>query len=152
MRLLIQRVSSAKVTIEGRISGRISKGILAFLSIGKNDSEDDIKYLVDKMLNLRIFENKQKKMDLSLKETKNELLIVSQFTLYGSVKKGRRPDFAEAANPDKARSLYEKFIETCMNKKIKIQTGEFAAKMDVSLVNDGPVTFLIDSGSKSANI
>jgi D-tyrosyl-tRNA(Tyr) deacylase len=152
MRLLIQRVSSAKVTIEGRISGKISEGLLAFLAIGKNDSEEDIKYLVDKMLNLRIFENERKKMDLSLKETKNELLIVSQFTLYGSVKKGRRPDYTTAADPDKARNLYEKFVETCINENIETQTGEFAAKMDVSLVNDGPVTFLIDSASKSANI
>lgn len=152
MRALIQRVSKAKVKVDGRTVGKIGKGILLFLAVGKNDKKDDIDYLIEKINNLRIFENEGKKMDLSLKEINGEILIISQFTLYGSIKKGRRPDFAEAANPDLARKLYQDFIEKCENKGIKVKTGEFAAKMDVSLVNDGPVTFFIDSGSKSANI
>lgn len=152
MRALIQRVSEARVTVNGQTVGKIGHGILLFLAVGKNDSEKDVDFLINKINNLRIFESEAKKMDLSLKDIDGELLAVSQFTLYGNVNKGRRPDFTDAANPDLARKLYKKFIEKCENKSIKTQTGEFAAMMDISLVNDGPVTFFIDSESKSANI
>jgi len=120
---------------------------LIFLGIKQEDSEKDIEFLADKILNLRIFANEDKPMDKSVMEIKGELLVVSQFTLYGSTKKGRRPDFGAAADPQKAKKLYEKFIEKCDKSGLKVQTGEFAAMMDVELVNDGPVTFMINTDS-----
>lgn len=152
MRALIQRVSKAKVIVGDRTLGNIGSGILVFLGIGENDDQQDINYLFEKITQLRIFGNKSGKMDLSLKDIDGQLLLVSQFTLYGNIKKGRRPDFTKAANPELAKKLYNAFIEKCKNQNIKIQTGEFAAKMDVMLVNDGPVTFFIDSREKSVNI
>lgn len=147
MRALIQRVSKAKVEIDGEVAGKIGKGILILLGIGKEDSEKDIDYLIDKIINLRIFEHEGKPMDKSILDINGELLVVSQFTLYGSIRKGRRPDFIEAADPGIAKILYEKFIEECNKTGLKIETGEFAAMMDVSLTNDGPVTFMIESTS-----
>ncbi len=145
MKALIQRVSKAKVTVDNTITGKIDKGILIFLGITHNDSSEDINYLVDKIINLRIFENDDKQMDKSVLDINGGLLVISQFTLYGSVKKGRRPDFTNAAKPDSAKELYEKFIEECRKSQLKVETGIFAAMMDIELVNDGPVTFMIDS-------
>jgi len=145
MKVLIQRVKKAKVTVKDETKGQIDTGILVFLGIGQNDSEKEISYLIDKITNLRIFENESKKMDLSLKDINGELLVISQFTLYGNTNKGRRPDFTEAANPEIAKDLYEKFISECKNLGIKTQSGVFGAMMDIELINDGPVTFMIES-------
>lgn len=145
MRVLIQRVSKADVKVRGQITGKIGRGLLVFLAVGKNDSKEDVDYMVKKICSLRIFENGDKRMDLSLKDINGELLVISQFTLYGKVIKGRRPDFTDAANPDIAKKIYEEFIETCKTEGVKTQTGEFGAKMDITLTNDGPVTFIIDS-------
>jgi D-tyrosyl-tRNA(Tyr) deacylase len=145
MRALIQRVSKAEVIIKGVSKSRIDNGVLIFLGINNEDTEDDIKYIADKILNLRIFEGTTKKMDLSLLDVKGEVLIVSQFTLYGNTKKGRRPDFTEAADPKTARKLYNNFVDYFKLTKLKVETGEFAAMMKVELVNDGPVTFMIES-------
>jgi len=147
MKALIQRVSQAKVTVDSEIVGEISKGILIFLGIAETDAENDINFLVDKISNLRIFENEGKPMDKSVLDINGELLVVSQFTLCGSTKKGRRPDFGGAAEPKKAKELYEKFIAECTKIGLKVESGEFAAMMDVSLINDGPVTFMIESPS-----
>lgn len=145
MKALIQRVSSARVEVKGETIGQISKGVLIFLGVGKDDSNNDVEYLVDKIINLRIFENGDKHMDQSIIDIKGELLIVSQFTLFGSTKKGRRPDFNDAADPELANNLYEQFIKISRDKGIKTETGKFAAMMNVTLTNDGPVTFMIDS-------
>lgn len=145
MRALIQRVKEASVVVDNRTTGKIRKGILIFLGISHDDGYKEIEALVEKIVNLRIYENNGKQMDLSVKEIQGDLLVVSQFTLYGNLKKGRRPDFTQAAAPDKARELYDLFIEECKKTGLNVQTGEFAAMMDVSLVNDGPVTFLLDS-------
>ncbi|MBS4539692.1 D-tyrosyl-tRNA(Tyr) deacylase [Clostridium sp. D2Q-11] len=145
MRAVIQRVSTAKVTVDNNISGEISKGLLVLLGIGEEDSLDDIKYLSDKIINLRIFEDENERMNLSLLDIKGELLIVSQFTLYGDCRKGRRPNFMSAAKPKDANILYEKIISTCSEYDINVESGEFGADMKVDLVNDGPVTILLDS-------
>ncbi|MBS4534231.1 D-tyrosyl-tRNA(Tyr) deacylase [Clostridium sp. D2Q-14] len=145
MRVVIQRVNNAKVDIDNKTSGEISKGLLVLLGIGKEDNEDDIKYLTDKILNLRIFQDENEKMNLSLLDIKGELLVVSQFTLYGDCRKGRRPNFMKSAKPDVANVLYEKFISVCEEYEIKVESGEFGADMKVNLINDGPVTILLDS-------
>jgi D-tyrosyl-tRNA(Tyr) deacylase len=145
MKALIQKVKEAKVVVNSKTTGEIKKGLLIFLGIGRDDDLTDIDYLVDKIINLRIFESNNKKMDKSVFEIGGELLIVSQFTLYGSTKKGRRPDFGEAADPKKALNLYKKFIERCRSTGLEVATGEFGAMMEVFLINDGPVTFLIES-------
>jgi len=145
MKALIQRVKHATVTVNGEIKGKISKGILVFLGIGNNDTEKEIGYLVDKITNLRIFEKEEKRMDLSLKDINGDLLVISQFTLYGNTENGRRPDFINAAKPEIARNLYEKFLNECKNQGIKTESGVFGAMMDVELINDGPVTFMIES-------
>ena len=145
MKALIQRVKKASVAVDGKIVGEIGKGILVFLGIGKDDSDKQISYLVDKIVNLRIFENESKKMDLSLTDLKGELLIISQFTLYGNVKNGRRPDFIDAAKPETAKGLYEKFINECKKHGFKTESGVFGAMMEIELINDGPVTFMIES-------
>ncbi len=145
MRALIQRVSKAEVIINNYSKSRINKGILVFLGISDNDTKQDIKYLVDKIANLRIFEGNNKKMDLSLADIKGEVLIVSQFTLYGSITKGRRPDFTNAADPQIAKNLYSEFVEHFKSTELEIKTGEFGAKMQIKLVNEGPVTFMIES-------
>ncbi|MFC1655271.1 D-aminoacyl-tRNA deacylase [Patescibacteria group bacterium] len=145
MKALIQRVKEASVVVDGETTGAIEKGILIFLGITHEDGPREIEALVDKIVNLRIFENDGKRMDFSIKDLGGDLLVVSQFTLYGSLKKGRRPDFGDAANPEKAKELYNLFVEECRKTELKVETGEFAAMMDVSLINDGPVTFLLDS-------
>jgi D-tyrosyl-tRNA(Tyr) deacylase len=145
MRAVVQRVKSAQVYVDGRLSGKIGNGLLVFVGVGKGDDENDVSYLVSKLPDLRIFEDTSGKFNLSLKELNGELLIVSQFTLYGDCKKGRRPSFTEAEEPTTAKSLYERLINRLREQGIPVQTGEFQAKMEVHLVNDGPVTLLLDS-------
>lgn len=145
MRAVIQRVSRGKVTVEQEIVGEINKGLLVLLGVGKEDDEKDLDYIVDKIIGLRIFEDENGKMNLSVKDIDGELLIVSQFTLYGDVRKGKRPSFISSAHPSIAEEYYKKFISKCKEKGIKTEQGIFGAHMEVDFVNDGPVTILLDS-------
>lgn len=145
MRAVIQRVSKASVKISDKIAGQINQGLVVLAAIGEDDSEQDISYLAEKTANLRIFEDESGKMNKSTLDVKGEILAVSNFTLYGDVRKGRRPDFTSAAKPDKAKSLFDKFVELLKGHGLKVECGEFQAMMDVELVNDGPVTILLDS-------
>ncbi len=145
MRAIIQRVKKAKVMVEKEVSGEINSGILVFLGVGKNDSNVDIEYLIDKIINLRIFEDEDGKMNLSALDLNKELLIVSQFTLYGDCRKGRRPSFFAAASPEKAIDLYNAFVKKVAETGLKTSSGQFQAMMEVELLNDGPVTLLLDS-------
>ena len=148
MRAVVQRVSSSKVTVDGEVTGEINKGLLVLLGVTHEDTSKDVDYIIDKVLNLRIFEDENEKMNLSLKDVGGELLVVSQFTLYGDCRKGRRPSFSTAARPEHATPLYEEFVERAKAEGIKVGTGQFGAHMMVDLTNDGPVTILLDS-SKS---
>ena len=145
MRAVIQRVKSASVTVENEMVGKISKGLLVFLGIAKADKTDDAEYLADKIVNLRIFEDDNRKMNRSLLDIGGEMLVVSQFTLLGDCKKGRRPSFVQAAPPDHATGLYQIFLEQVRRKDVIVETGQFQAMMDLSLINDGPVTLIVDS-------
>jgi D-tyrosyl-tRNA(Tyr) deacylase len=145
MRAVIQRVKSAEVCVDGRVTGKIGKGLLVLLGVGKGDSENDLSFLASKIPELRIFEDGSGKFNLSLKEIGGEVLVVSQFTLYGDCRKGRRPSFTEAEDPPLAKNFYEQFISKLRGQGISVQTGEFQAKMEVHLINDGPVTLLLDS-------
>ena len=145
MRAVIQRVSSAKVSVGAEVAGEIGKGILVLLGVSREDAERDALYLVEKILNLRIFEDAADKMNLSLLDIKGELLVVSQFTLCGDARKGRRPSFIAAAPPDKADRLYEFFVGEARKQIAGVETGRFRAMMNVELINDGPVTILLDS-------
>ena len=146
MRLVIQRVKKASVSIESNIVGKIGKGYVVLLGIKNTDTYKDADYLVRKLLNLRVFMDNKDKMNLSLVDVEGELLIISQFTLYGECKKkGNRPSFSEAAKPDMAKPLYEYFINECKKTIPIVQTGAFGAHMKVDLTNDGPVTIIIDS-------
>lgn len=145
MRAVVQRVKSSSVTVNGKIVGQINKGINLLLGISKEDTDEDITYVKDKILNLRIFEDEEGKLNKSLIEVGGELLIVSQFTLYGDCRKGRRPSFMEALSGDKSEELYSKFVLECKNVLGNVETGVFGADMTVSIENDGPVTLLIDS-------
>src|SRR5512137_835631 len=136
MRAVIQRVKSAQVSVDGRVSGKIGKGLLVLLGVGKGDSESDISFLTSKIPELRIFEDESGKFNLSLKEIGGEMLVVSQFTLYGDCRKGRRPSFTEAEEPGTAKHLYEQLISKLREQGVPVQTGEFQAKMEVQLVND----------------
>ena len=144
MKVLIQRVKKASVTIDNKLFSSINNGILAFVGIEKGDCSDKIEKATHKIINLRIFEDENKKMNRSLVDTKGEMLIVSQFTLCGDCKKGTRPSFDNSEAPDIANNLYEEFIEQVRKLGIKVETGEFGAMMDVELINDGPVTFILD--------
>ncbi len=145
MRGILQRVKKASVSVEGEIVGKIEKGLVLFLGIGKEDDESDLDYLVNKVLGLRIFEDEDNKMNLSLLDVKGELLVISQFTLYGDVRKGRRPSFTESGHPEIAEKYYLKFIQKCIDKGVKTEKGIFGADMEVKLNNKGPVTIMIDS-------
>lgn len=145
MRAVVQRVSRAKVTVGDEVTGEIGEGMLVLLGVSSSDSERDADYLVDKILNLRIFEDAEGKMNLSILETGGGLLAVSQFTLYGDTRRGRRPSFITAARPDEANRLYEYFVEQCRKHIANVEAGRFQAMMDVELVNDGPVTIILDS-------
>lgn len=143
MKILIQRVKQASVTIENTLYSQINKGYLIFLGIEKNDSEDKIEWLINKILNLRIFENDEGKMTHSIIDIQGEILLVSQFTLCGNCKKGNRPSFDDAMPPQEAQILYEKFVQE-LSQKTEVKTGVFGAMMDITLINDGPVTFMIE--------
>ena len=145
MRAVVQRVSSSRVTVDDRVTGEINEGLLVLLGVTHEDTSKDVDYMIDKVLNLRIFEDENEKMNLSLKDICGELLVVSQFTLYGDCRKGRRPGFSDAARPEVAIPLYEEFIEKARNQDIKVGTGEFGAHMMVNIVNNGPTTILLDS-------
>jgi D-tyrosyl-tRNA(Tyr) deacylase len=145
MRAVVQRVKEARVEIEGTVVGQISKGLLVFLGVGEKDTEKECEYMANKIVNLRIFPDADDLMNLSLLDIEGDALIVSQFTLWGDCRRGRRPSFIEAARPEKAIPLYEKFIGLIKGQNIKVATGRFQEMMDVHLVNDGPVTILIDS-------
>ncbi|MFN0277031.1 MAG: D-aminoacyl-tRNA deacylase [Pyrinomonadaceae bacterium] len=145
MRAVIQRVSRAKVTVAGQIVGEIKQGLLILLGVTHEDDEKDADFLVDKIVNLRIFNDADGKMNLSLTDIGGELLVVSQFTLYGDTGRGRRPSFVNAASGEDARRWYEYFVAKACETVEKVATGSFGAMMDVELVNDGPVTIIIDS-------
>lgn len=145
MRAVIQRVSRASVTVDSERTGEIGAGLLVLLGIHKDDGEQEIKWMVDKIINLRIFEDNDGKMNRSLLDTNGAMLVVSQFTLYGDCRKGRRPGYSNAAPPTSAKHLYQQFIDTVKQKNISTASGRFQAHMDVELVNDGPVTLLLDS-------
>ena len=145
MKAVVQRVSSAKVEVEKRTVGKIDKGMLVFLGVGKDDTREDAEYLAKKIVELRMFEDSQGKMNLSLAEAKGAILVVSQFTLYGDCAKGRRPSFDQAADPGKGEELYNYFVTQLRQANCPVETGQFRAMMEVSLVNDGPVTFVLES-------
>ena len=145
MRVVVQRSKNAKVTVNGEITGQISKGLVLLVGVTHNDKDEDAAFLAEKIVNLRIFEDEAGKMNLSLLEVGGEILSVSQFTLYGDCRKGRRPNFMDAARPEQANHLYEVFNRLLREKGIKVETGIFGAMMDVELINDGPVTLIVDS-------
>jgi D-tyrosyl-tRNA(Tyr) deacylase len=145
LRAVVQRVSNARVSVDGSVVSSISKGLLVLLGVAEDDTETDARYLAEKSANLRIFEDDAGKMNLSLIDIDGEILVVSQFTLYGDCRKGRRPSFIDAARPPKAEALYEVYVSTLTDMSLKPQTGVFQAHMDVELTNDGPVTILLDS-------
>lgn len=145
MRAIVQRVSSSKVEVDKKIIGSINKGLNVLVGISKEDTLEDLNYIKDKILNLRIFEDENEKMNLSLLDIKGELLIISQFTLYGDCRRGRRPNFMNAEGGDKAKEAYNNFIELLKDSGLKIETGEFGANMKVDIQNDGPVTIMLDS-------
>lgn len=145
MRAVVQRVTRARVTVGEEVTGEIGSGLLVLLGVSTRDTEADATYLVEKTLNLRIFDDADGKMNLSLLDTAGELLVVSQFTLYGDARNGRRPSYIDAARPEEANRLYEFFISEAGRKVSQVRSGRFQAMMNVELVNDGPVTLLLDS-------
>lgn len=145
MRAVVQRVSSSKVTVDEEVVGKVNKGLLVLLGVTHDDTSKDVDYIVDKVTNLRIFEDENDKMNLSLKDIDGEILAVSQFTLYGDCRRGRRPSFSDAARPDVANPLYEEFVQKVRDLGINVGTGKFGAHMMVDLTNDGPVTILLES-------
>ncbi len=148
MRVLLQRVSEASVKIEGKIEGKIDQGLLLLVGICADDKQDDIDWLIQKIVNMRIFSDENGKMNLSIQDIYGEFLVISQFTLHASTKKGNRPSFIEAARPEIAIPLYENFIAQLNLTNLKVETGIFGADMKVSLLNDGPVTIWLDSKNK----
>jgi D-tyrosyl-tRNA(Tyr) deacylase len=145
MRAVIQRVKESSVTVKNEIIGKIGRGLLVLLGVANEDKADDAEYLADKITNLRIFEDDKGKMNRSLLETGGEMIVVSQFTLLGDCRKGRRPSFMNAADPEKANELYEHFVKEVRQKGVSVKTGRFRAMMEVSLVNDGPVTIILEN-------
>lgn len=145
MRAVIQRVSRASVSVDHQIVSSIAKGLLVLLGVGEDDDNSDAVYLAEKTAGLRIFEDDEGKMNLSVSDIGGEILVISQFTLYGDCRKGRRPSFTDAAKPEKAIPLYSDYISALKNMGLKVETGVFQAYMEVELVNDGPVTIMLDS-------
>lgn len=145
MRSVIQRVTRASVEVQGETLGKIGKGLLVLLGVSDDDTDTDLEYMAEKISGLRIFEDEDEKMNLSIANIGGEFLVVSQFTLYGDCRKGKRPSFTAAGRPDYANEMYEKFVSVLRKKGFSVQTGKFGADMKVELVNDGPVTLLIDS-------
>jgi len=145
MKLVIQRVCSAEVFVDKKLYGEIQKGVVVFLGIAKNDSKKDVKYLIKKIINMRIFNDERGKMNLSIKDLNLSIMIISQFTLYADCKKGNRPSFMEAEVPQKAQILYDFFIEEIKKYNINFITGKFGAMMDIKLINNGPVTIIVES-------
>lgn len=148
MKAVIQRAKNASVSVDEKIVGAIDDGFVILLGVTHEDTIDDIDYLVNKIIHLRVFEDENEKMNLSLLDIGGSILSISQFTLYADTKKGRRPSFVQAAKPDQALDLYEKFNHALVNKNIHVETGEFGAMMDVGLTNVGPVTIILDSKDK----
>lgn len=146
MRAVVQRVKRAQVSVEGSITGKIEKGILVLLGVGENDEIEDLEYMAKKIINLRIFEDNEDKMNLSVLDVGGNVLVISQFTLYGDCRKGNRPSYSKAARPDIAKEYYDRFIDYIKdNYKIKVESGVFQASMEVDFINDGPVTLMLDS-------
>ena len=145
MRAVVTRVNEASVTIDGEVTGKIGKGFLILLGVGPEDTEAHCRYLAEKALGLRVFEDENEKMNLGLADVGGQVLVVSQFTLYGNCRKGRRPSFAEAANPELGNRLYAQFLKDCADLGFPPQHGQFGADMQVASVNDGPVTLILDT-------
>ncbi|MFP6602180.1 MAG: D-aminoacyl-tRNA deacylase [Pirellulaceae bacterium] len=145
VRVCVQRVTTASVQVDGQQVGKIGPGLLVLLGIGQQDTAQEVTQLVDKIVNLRIFADEQEKMNLSLLDVAGEMLVISQFTLWGDCRKGRRPSFVQAADPQLAEPLYEQFAQEVRAQGVGVETGRFGAMMQVSLVNDGPVTLVIES-------
>ncbi len=150
MRAILQRVSRARVTVEGRVTGAIETGLLILLGVRKGDTAEDAVYLADKTAGLRIFPDAEGKMNRSVIEAGGAALVVSQFTLYGDCRKGRRPSFDQAAPPEAAQALYQKYVEALQERGLRVETGVFQAMMQVELVNEGPVTLLLESKGSGA--
>lgn len=145
MRAVVQRVSRASVTVNGEITGEIEQGFLVLLGVEQDDTQDDVIYLAQKAAGLRVFEDEDGKMNLALSDVNGKMLVVSQFTLLGDCRKGRRPSFVNAARPEQANELYQSFVAEVRGQGIEVETGRFQEHMDVELVNDGPITLLLDS-------
>lgn len=145
MRAVVQRVTSSSVTVDGKIIGEIGRGLNVLLGISVDDTNEDIKYMKDKILNLRIFEDEDGKLNRSLKDIDGDILIISQFTLYGDCRKGRRPSFIDALPGEQSKVMYEEFVRLCRNDVNNVATGIFGADMSVKINNDGPVTLLVES-------
>lgn len=149
--MMVQRVKEASVVVENNTVGRIGKGLLVFLGVHKDDESGSISWLVNKLINLRIFEDDQGKMNLSVKDVDGEVLVVSQFTLYGNCMNGRRPDFTSTMRGPEAECLYEQFVEKVKSEMGTVETGKFGAYMQVNIINDGPVTFMIEKNRETSN-
>lgn len=145
MRAVVQRVSSSKVTVDGKVVGNINRGFNVLIGISKDDTLEDITYIKDKILNLRVFEDEKDKMNLSLLDIQGEILVISQFTLYGDCRKGRRPNFMNAMGGESAKIIYDALVSELKKSNLKVETGIFGADMKVDIQNDGPVTILLDS-------
>lgn len=148
MRAIIQRAINASVTIDGEVTGKIDNGLVMLLGVTHEDTVDDAAYIVNKVVNLRIFEDSEKKMNLSLNDVDGQVLSISQFTLYGNVQKGRRPSFVQAAKPDHANELYKVANQLIQEQGVSVETGKFGSMMNVQLTNVGPATFILDSKHK----
>lgn len=148
MRSVVQRVKQASVSVKGETVGEISSGLLVLLAVGQGDGEKEVTWIVDKIVGLRIFEDEAGKMNCSVQDVRGEILMVSQFTLYGDCRSGKRPSFMTAAPPQQAKALFKQIIEATRSRGLKVETGVFQAEMDVALINNGPVTILLDSEKK----
>ncbi|HBP65329.1 MAG TPA: D-tyrosyl-tRNA(Tyr) deacylase [Desulfosporosinus sp.] len=148
MRSVVQRVKQASVSVKGETVGKISTGLLVLLAVGQGDGEKEVTWIVDKIVGLRIFEDEAGKMNCSVQDVRGEILMVSQFTLYGDCRSGKRPSFMTAAPSEQAKALFKQIIEATRSRGLKVETGVFQAEMDVTLINNGPVTILLDSEKK----